>query len=212
MPGKADRTKDRILDAARELFNRRGTSEVDTHDIAEAARMSPGNLYYHYRNKREIVRALVDRVELYSEAAWRRRGGPGASFPEFMEFFFGSVARDRFFFVESPRLLSQDKPLAEAWRRKHHRLEAVLRSTAQGWVDAGVMLPFEDAEDAEAFVDSAWILCHFAAAYFETKSRLSAAEAHAEARCLLLRFLRPYHTAAGKKALDRYEAGLPAPA
>lgn len=203
MPGKSDRTKERILDAARRLFNAQGTAAVDTHDIARAARMSPGNLYYHYPNKRAIVRDLVQEIELYDEAAWRRRGGAGASFPEFIDFFFGSVARDRFFFVESPRLLAQDAALAEDWRRRHGRLSAALLATARGWVEAGVMLPFEDDADAEAFVDSAWILCHFAACYFESKSRLSTQDAHERARELLVRFLRPYHYEAGRRELDR---------
>lgn len=41
-------TKTRIQDAALELFNRRGATEVTTHDIAAGCGISPGNLYYHY--------------------------------------------------------------------------------------------------------------------------------------------------------------------
>jgi AcrR family transcriptional regulator len=55
-------TKTRILDAALTLFNERGTSNVTTNHIAEALGMSPGNLYYHYRNKAEIVRGLFGRI------------------------------------------------------------------------------------------------------------------------------------------------------
>jgi AcrR family transcriptional regulator len=55
-------TKSRILDAALALFNERGTSNVTTNHIAEALGMSPGNLYYHYRNKAEIVRGLFARI------------------------------------------------------------------------------------------------------------------------------------------------------
>src|SRR5690242_19244169 len=55
-------TKDRILETALELFNQQGTSAVSTNHIAEALHMSPGNLYYHYRNKDEIIRALFERL------------------------------------------------------------------------------------------------------------------------------------------------------
>ena len=74
-------TKSRILDKALELFNERGTANVTTNHIAEALGMSPGNLYYHYRNKAEIVRGLFARIiAAWSEASpgtrsrsWRRR-------------------------------------------------------------------------------------------------------------------------------------------
>ena len=56
-------TKIRILDAALALFNEGGTDTVTTNHIAEALSMSPGNLYYHYRNKAEIVRELFARIK-----------------------------------------------------------------------------------------------------------------------------------------------------
>lgn len=55
-------TKARILDAALALSNQRGTANVTTNHIAEALGMSPGNLYYHYRNKAEIIRELFARI------------------------------------------------------------------------------------------------------------------------------------------------------
>lgn len=201
MPGKAERTKARILAAAREVFNRRGTEGADTHDVAAAARMSPGNLYYHYPNKRAIIRDLVDRIEIYDPEAWRR--GREGGFPAFITFFFGAVARDRFFFTESARLLREDPQLARLWRARHERLSRELADTAQGWVDAGMMRPFEDDEERDAFVDNAWILCHFAAAYLDARGT---DDAHAEAEKLLLAFLRPYHTERGKLALDAFAA------
>ena len=59
--GKGD-TKGRIAQTAIGLFNERGTATVSTNHIAEAMGISPGNLYYHYRNKEEIVRAIFERM------------------------------------------------------------------------------------------------------------------------------------------------------
>jgi AcrR family transcriptional regulator len=54
----ARRTRDRILDAALELFNERGTAAVTTNHVAAHAGISPGNLYYWFSDKDEIIREL----------------------------------------------------------------------------------------------------------------------------------------------------------
>ena len=55
-------TKELILETALRLFNDKGTSAVSTNHIAAALGISPGNLYYHYRNKEEIIRAIFERL------------------------------------------------------------------------------------------------------------------------------------------------------
>src|SRR5215210_3147598 len=55
-------TRDRIIDTAIRLFNEQGTGPVSTNHLAAALGISPGNLYYHFRNKEEIVRAVYARL------------------------------------------------------------------------------------------------------------------------------------------------------
>jgi len=52
------KTRDRILTAALELFNQQGERKVTTNHIAAHLEMSPGNLYYHFKNKQEIIYEL----------------------------------------------------------------------------------------------------------------------------------------------------------
>lgn len=56
-------TKSRILDGALELFNQYGAPNVSTNHIADALDISPGNLYYHYASRGDIVGALFERFE-----------------------------------------------------------------------------------------------------------------------------------------------------
>jgi AcrR family transcriptional regulator len=51
-------TKTKIKNSAIHLFNSQETLSVTTNHIAKEAGISPGNLYYHYKNKEEIVTDL----------------------------------------------------------------------------------------------------------------------------------------------------------
>jgi AcrR family transcriptional regulator len=53
------KTRDKILAAARTLFNEQGVSALSALDIATAMGISPGHLYYHFKGKPEIVAALM---------------------------------------------------------------------------------------------------------------------------------------------------------
>ena len=70
-------TKNRIADTALCLFNQVGTDGVSTNHIAAAMEISPGNLYYHYANKDEILFVLLDRLGSTLEDVWAPTGeGP----------------------------------------------------------------------------------------------------------------------------------------
>jgi len=62
-PKKPRRTAERILEVSLELFNRFGEPNVSTTLISAELRISPGNLYYHYPAKDELINALFDRYE-----------------------------------------------------------------------------------------------------------------------------------------------------
>lgn len=57
------RTAERILLASLELFNRFGVPNVSTTMIAADLGISPGNLYYHYPAKEELINGLFTRYE-----------------------------------------------------------------------------------------------------------------------------------------------------
>ena len=62
-PKKPRRTAERILEVTLELFNRFGEPNVSTTLISAELNISPGNLYYHYPAKDELINSLFDRYE-----------------------------------------------------------------------------------------------------------------------------------------------------
>ncbi|MDP1684120.1 TetR/AcrR family transcriptional regulator [Hydrogenophaga sp.] len=57
------RTAERILEVTLELFNRFGEPNVSTTLISAELGISPGNLYYHYPAKDELINTLFERYE-----------------------------------------------------------------------------------------------------------------------------------------------------
>ena len=57
------RTAQRILEVTLEIFNRFGEPNVSTTLISAELNISPGNLYYHYPAKEELINALFDQYE-----------------------------------------------------------------------------------------------------------------------------------------------------
>ncbi|WOP16043.1 TetR/AcrR family transcriptional regulator [Ottowia sp. SB7-C50] len=57
------RTAERILGTTLELFNRFGEPNVSTTTLSAELRISPGNLYYHFPSKDELVNTLFDQYE-----------------------------------------------------------------------------------------------------------------------------------------------------
>ena len=55
--------RERIVEASLALFNERGAGSVTTNHIAAHLSISPGNLYYHFRNKEEIIRTIYPRFD-----------------------------------------------------------------------------------------------------------------------------------------------------
>ena len=62
-PKKPRRTAERILEVTLDLFNRFGEPNVSTTLISAELNISPGNLYYHYPAKDELINSLFDRYE-----------------------------------------------------------------------------------------------------------------------------------------------------
>lgn len=108
------RTRERILDTSLALFNRHGERNVTTNHIAGELGISPGNLYYHFGNKAEIVFELFERyegrVKRFLEVPVERP----LTWQDKMDYFeglFQIMWEARFFHRDLGHLLDQDEKL-----------------------------------------------------------------------------------------------------
>jgi AcrR family transcriptional regulator len=157
-------TKTRILDAALQLFNAEGTANVTTNHIAEALGMSPGNLYYHYRNKAEIVRALFARIA--GEWATNYSVPPGTmpSVPMMEGMVAGNFeiqARYRFFFRDLTLLLNADPELAAAYEANRAAGIGNTKFLINLFAQAGVAMPITDDEVLDDLAQLLWLVGDF---------------------------------------------------
>src|SRR6476469_5808213 len=60
-------TRNRILDAAQEVFHAKGVSGTSLEDVAQAADVTRGAIYWHFKNKGDLFDAMAQRVKLPME-------------------------------------------------------------------------------------------------------------------------------------------------
>jgi AcrR family transcriptional regulator len=158
----ARRTRDKILDAALELFNERGTAAVTTNHVAAHAGISPGNLYYWFSDKDEIVRELYARLVGAYEEMWSAdaRGlvdlGPEDLLSRLAA---GAVLSRRYAFLgrELLGLLHGDAALAGEYGAVRARRTAAFMGLAHRWRDAGVLRPLDDQGLAD-LIQALWVI------------------------------------------------------
>lgn len=123
---RARRTAERILEVTLDLFNRFGEPNVSTTLISAELNISPGNLYYHYPAKDELVNSLFDRYEKSLDELLRAAGD--ARHIEdawlFFHMLFELIWQYRFLYRDLNDLLSRN-------RRLETRLQFVLQHKGQ---------------------------------------------------------------------------------
>jgi AcrR family transcriptional regulator len=157
-------TKSRILDTALALFNERGTVNVTTNHIADALEMSPGNLYYHFRNKAEIVRRLFARI--IDEWAINYALPPGTipsiqTTETMVAGNFRIQARYRFFFRDLTLLLNADPALAAAYRQNREAGITNTKFLLNVFAEAQVLKPIDDENTLDDLVQMLWLVGDF---------------------------------------------------
>ncbi len=136
------KTKERILQASLALFNEYGVAKISTNHIALEMDISPGNLYYHFRNKDEIINILFQRfesqiLEILEPPQHRAPNMEDLWF--YLHLVFEHIWHYRFLYRNLDDLLRRDKKWRTHFRRIIERKIQTARGLCQGLVQEGVM-------------------------------------------------------------------------
>jgi AcrR family transcriptional regulator len=108
------RTRERIIDLSLRLFNDIGEPNVTTSAISDEMNISPGNLYYHFRNKDDITNAIFEDFEKEMDSLLSAPGKRDIHFEDawfFLHLLFEQIWKYRFIYRDINDLLSRNRKL-----------------------------------------------------------------------------------------------------
>ena len=158
----ARQTRQRILDTALSMFNLQGEPNVTTNHIADELEISPGNLYYHFRNKDDIIEQLFQRYEERMDTALVSPEGPLRDLEDIwlqLHLVFECIWEYRFLYRDLVDILSRNRRLRLRFARILKRAAEGASSGMKGLVQAGVMRA--SAAEVEATATNILVIATF---------------------------------------------------
>ncbi|MGJ7493676.1 TetR/AcrR family transcriptional regulator [Variovorax sp. RT4R15] len=201
------RTAQRILETALDLFNRFGEPNVSTTLVAADLGISPGNLYYHYPAKDELINRLYEAYEAELDELLHASEGvhdvEDAWF--FMHSLFELIWRYRFLYRDLNDLLSKNRLLETRFQAVLKNKVRAIRTLLAGMARAGHLEI--DAREVDALAQSMVVVLTYWLSYEYVRNPREALEpAHAQGALLrggqhTLHLLAPYLVPAQRRHL-----------
>jgi AcrR family transcriptional regulator len=163
------KTRERILTASLDLFNKKGSAEVSTNHIADAAGISPGNLYYHFRNKGEIIRTIfLSMIERWD--GMDKRGITSGDAREIMDYHLkmalSFLIEYRFIHRELVTLIRNDPDLARINAKVQKKRRREIHELIRAMVEAS-LLNIPDEHTEVMLGEAVWMVSLFWYPYLE---------------------------------------------
>ena len=137
---KSKKTRERILDASLELFNLKKASNVSTVQISAAMKISPGNLYYYYANKEEVIRCIWEermKGELENLLEMTKKADDAKALYSCIEACIKHMIAYRFFYTELSTLFVNDEQLIVMYSGMHCKFRESIGDFFIKWTETG---------------------------------------------------------------------------
>jgi AcrR family transcriptional regulator len=162
-------TKERILEAALVLFNEQGERNVTTNHIAAHLGISPGNLYYHFRNKSEIVYEIYQEYEQLVDQTLEVPDDHDLTIQDkahYLEAVFEGMWVFRFLHRDLAYFIDNDERLRERYTEFSRRCLEKVGAIYYGLRRAGI-IEISD-EEIKALAINSWLVATSWATYLRT--------------------------------------------
>jgi AcrR family transcriptional regulator len=204
---KPRRTAERILETTLDLFNRFGEPNVSTTLISAELGISPGNLYYHYPAKDELINTLFGRYELALNELLQ--AADGVDNVEDAWFFFHTlfelIWQYRFLYRDLNDLLSKNRRLETHFqfvlKNKGRAVLAVLDGLSRGGAVHITRVESAPVSTAMVVVLTYWLSYEYVREPRKALEAENAAASLARGAFHLLSLLMPYLESASKAHL-----------
>jgi TetR/AcrR family acrAB operon transcriptional repressor len=113
---EAQQTRNALLDAAEAVFEQRGVAGTSLQEVAEAAGVTRGAVYWHFRDKADLYNAMMDRAVLPFEQQWLEPAADDAADP---------MARLRALLLDILAQIAGDERLQRVVAISTHKVEYV---------------------------------------------------------------------------------------
>lgn len=153
------KTRDKILKKSQDLFNERGERNVTTNHIAAALGISPGNLYYHFRNKEEIIYELFMQYQARTRDLLLAPEDRPLTYDDKMGYFEGILANMwdyRFLHRDLEQMMDANPQLRDSYRAFARLVLQQGKRIYDRLAESGLVEADEDA--IEALIINIWVI------------------------------------------------------
>jgi len=205
------RTRERILETGLTLFNRDGAPHVTTANIADEMNISPGNLYYHFANKDEIVLELYTAYEaqvapLFADPRGRHPGVDDLWL--WLHLLFERQREYRFLYRDLDELTSRNRALGARFGALLGKGAVTVVQWCETMVDDGTMRA--SSREIDALAHNAMLVTAYWPSYDRIRQATPVDTRGADAgraAYQVLALFGPFFTGEARAHLDRLSAG-----
>ncbi len=199
------KTKDKIILSSIDLFNRSGVVAITTNHIAKELNISPGNLYFHFANKEEIIRHIFKQMCRETYQLWRMKKGEELIHPlDLIEKNFELFWKYRFFHREMYYLRRKDSVLSKMWKVHIAKIFKMMTVVYRRWLKEQWMTPIRSQEEINFIVNVLLATASTFLQFFESSERLPARKHIEHGKKYVARLLVHYTQGTMREDFDKF--------
>jgi len=199
-PSPRPKTRTRILDACKSLFNERGPTAVTTAEIAAAVGIQEGNLHYHFNRKEQILEALFGDFEQALRSVAAADAGqaqPPEYYAAYLNGWFSLMWDWRCFYRDSALVYSLAPGLRARLEALNNELQGQVLRVLRSMIAAKLLTA--DQRQLDGLIVNAWIVSTYWIDYLRSRRGVTAVtREHIDwGAAQVFSLFAPYLTAAG---------------